>query len=257
MVIKKEQTSNGHEAKSAFIITPIGVPNSPINREARGIIESAIVPVLKAKGFEVNNPMESTESGSIGKDIINKIVGCDLVIANLTGQNPNVMYELALRHSVNEPFVMVIRNDDISNLPFDIQDQRVVTYSDTLFGLDKLKKSLEDHIESAMTDEPNSPVYEATGRVTLKKGSSSSVSQEEILQNMMNKVDQISEKVTRLNSNNSISFSTKPDTFALPDLEKMMQDMPRESQIHVKYSNGQKAGSERYLGTSKELTDKD
>lgn len=257
MAIKKEQTSNGHEAKSAFIITPIGVPNSPINREARGIIESAIVPVLKAKGFEVNNPMESTESGSIGKDIINKIVDCDLVIANLTGQNPNVMYELALRHSVNKPFVMVMRNDEIDKLPFDIQDQRVVTYSDTLFGLDKLKKSLEDHIESAMTDEPNSPVYEATGRVTLKKGSSFSVSQEEILKNMMNKVDQISEKVTRLNSNNSINFNTKPDTFTLPELDKMMQDMPREAKVHVYYGNDQKVGRKRFFGPSEEHTDKD
>lgn len=252
MADEKKQTSKEDEEKAAFIITPIGAPNSPINREARGIIESAIVPVLEAEGFEVNNPMESTESGSIGKDIINKIVDCDLVIANLTGQNPNVMYELALRHSVNKPFVMVIRNDEISKLPFDIQDQRVVTYNDTLFGLDKLKKSLEDHIESAMTDEPNSPVFEATSRVTLRKGSSSSVSQEEILQNLVNKVNQIGERVARINSNNSIPLSTGSGTHSA----KLVKDI-FDDPVTLRLGDDNQFATNLFTHTNKKYTDKD
>ncbi|WP_143463237.1 hypothetical protein [Levilactobacillus enshiensis] len=195
--VQLDSNEDENKKKTSFIITPIGTSNSPINREATGVIESVIVPVLNEKGFEVNNPMESTESGSIGKDIINKIVDSDLVIANLTNQNPNVMYELALRHATNKPLVMIIRSDQINQLPFDIQDQRVVTYDDTLFGLDSFKENLSEHISSAMDGESNSPVFEATGRVTLVKGNSSNISQEDMIQQLMSKVDNLNEKFSR------------------------------------------------------------
>lgn len=67
-------------------------------------------------------------TGSINKLIIEKIVNCELVIANLTSVNPNVMYELGIRHSFEKRVITVTEHG--TKLPFDIIDQRTLFYSD-------------------------------------------------------------------------------------------------------------------------------
>jgi hypothetical protein len=56
--------------------------------------------------------------------VIQHIVEDELVIADLTGSNPNVFYELALRHALRKPFVQLLANDE--SLPFDVADQRTI-----------------------------------------------------------------------------------------------------------------------------------
>ena len=93
--------------KKCFIITPIGDEGSNTFRKAKGVIESAIKPVLQENGFDDIKPAyEIMESGMIGKQIVSRIIKDDLVVANLTGNNPNVMYELAIRHIIG--FIMTI-----------------------------------------------------------------------------------------------------------------------------------------------------
>ena len=77
------------EQKKCFIITPIGNDGSETFRMAKGVIESVIKPVLERNGFEDIKPAyEILESGMIGNQIVDRIVNDDLVIANLTGNNP-------------------------------------------------------------------------------------------------------------------------------------------------------------------------
>lgn len=158
------------EEKRTFIITPIGEPNSAINQAARGLIDTIIKPVLTELGYEIDNPMDDSSSGSITKQIIKNIVNDELVIVNLTGINPNVMYELSLRHATNKPVVVLIRKDQLSSIPFDIKDERVIPFADVLYGVDKLKKTLKNHIMSAIEDNPNSPIYNATQQVNFVGG---------------------------------------------------------------------------------------
>ncbi|MDQ3305226.1 MAG: hypothetical protein M3535_04470, partial [Actinomycetota bacterium] len=65
-----------------------------------------------------------SESGRITQQVIQHITDDDLVIADLTGSNPNVYYELALRHALSKPFVQLLTGTD--PLPFDIADQRTI-----------------------------------------------------------------------------------------------------------------------------------
>lgn len=65
-----------------------------------------------------------SESGRITRQVIQHIVEDDLVIADLTDSNPNVYYELALRHAVKKPFVQILTGED--PLPFDVADQRTI-----------------------------------------------------------------------------------------------------------------------------------
>lgn len=65
----------------------------------------------------------------ITRQIIDYIIHSKLVIADLSYHNPNVFYELALRHAVRKPIVQIIRQAD--KLPFDIGQLRTVVVDTT------------------------------------------------------------------------------------------------------------------------------
>ena len=130
------------EQKKCFIITPIGNDGSETFRMAKGVIESVIKPVLERNGFEDIKPAyEILESGMIGNQIVDRIVNDDLVIANLTGNNPNVMYELAIRHAAAKPIIHIC--EDGTKLPFDIKDSRTIFYKNDMLGTKELIEDLE------------------------------------------------------------------------------------------------------------------
>ena len=107
------------QKKKCFIITPIGEKDSDIFRQADGVIKSVIRPVLKEHGFnDICAAHEITKSGMINNQIINRIVEDDLVVANLTDRNPNVMYEVCLRHVTAKPIIHICETGTV--LPFDI-----------------------------------------------------------------------------------------------------------------------------------------
>lgn len=80
----------------------------------------------------------------IGNQIVRRIISDDLVVANLTGNNPNVMYELAIRHMTAKPIVTICENGTI--LPFDIKDSRTIFYKDDMLGTQELKNAFESFV---------------------------------------------------------------------------------------------------------------
>lgn len=78
-----------HE-KKCFIITPIGSDTDPIRRHIEGIIEAALRPALGDK-YKLIVAHKIFEPGSITKQVITEIYNAELVIANLTNRNPNVI----------------------------------------------------------------------------------------------------------------------------------------------------------------------
>lgn len=148
------------DGKSCFVITPIGADGSETRRKADGVICNAIKPVLYQLGFkEIIAAHEMSMQGSITKQVMSKILDCDLVVANLTGLNPNVMYELAVRHATKKPIVHICEKG--TNLPFDIVDQRTIFYLDDMQGAMDLKENLHGFVEKAMeiTENIDNPIY--------------------------------------------------------------------------------------------------
>lgn len=126
--------------KKCFIITPIGDEVDSIRRHIDGIIEAAIKPALKEK-YKISVAHKISEPGSITKQIISEIYEDDLVIANLTNKNPNVMYELALRHSIGKPVIMIAEIG--TPLPADIIMQRTIFYHNDAKGVLELREELK------------------------------------------------------------------------------------------------------------------
>ena len=147
-----------------FIITPIGKKTDNIRRHIDGIIEAVIRPVIE-KDYEVVVSHKMNDIGSINKQIIKEIYNDKLVIANLTTINPNVMYELAFRHSIGKPVIIIAEEGTV--LPFDISIERTIFYKNDAQGTIELQDTLKDFISSIDFSKPTSPIYDVLGE--LKK----------------------------------------------------------------------------------------
>ncbi len=74
-----------------------------------------------------------------------------LLLADLSGKNPNVFYELGLAHALEKPVVLVSSNQD--DVPFDLRHIRVILYDQTdPFWGQKLIDKLADNLRSALAD---------------------------------------------------------------------------------------------------------
>ena len=78
--------------------------------------------------FEFSHAGDEDNQQNILADIIPPIYYADIVIADLTGLNPNVMYELGIAHSFNKKTIMITR-DELGCLPFDLKQYRAKDYS--------------------------------------------------------------------------------------------------------------------------------
>ena len=72
-----------------------------------------------------------------------EICEADVIVAGLSGLNPNVFYELGVSHALTNKTVMITR--DIKRVPFDIVSYRVIPYEDNMAGAEQLKADLREH----------------------------------------------------------------------------------------------------------------
>lgn len=93
-----------------FVISPIGDDNSDTRKRSDMVLKHIICPPIEQLGYEVIRADKISEPGIITTQIIQLIVDSALVIADLTERNPNVFYELALRHAIRKPLVQLIKN---------------------------------------------------------------------------------------------------------------------------------------------------
>jgi hypothetical protein len=93
-----------------------------------------------------------------------------LVIADLSGDNPNVFYELAIRHAVRKPVVLLTQVGQL--IPFDVSQSRAIPldYRD-LDSVDRCKKELFRQIKSVESDpyKVDSPISVAVDLQNLRQ----------------------------------------------------------------------------------------
>jgi hypothetical protein len=192
--------------KSCFIITPLDSENSPIRRASDGLIDSVIKPTLDLLSMSFDVSHRISESGSITNQIIEHLLNDDLVIANLTGLNPNVMYELAVRHCIAKPAVILAEYK--TSLPFDVLTERTIYFRDDMQGVIELKTQLKKSIESALpeTEPADNPVFRVVKDVAVRKMVEKKSPEDYIL----NLLQQMNNKITNLSSQMMSSPSLSP-----------------------------------------------
>ncbi len=91
-----------------FVIAPIGDEGSETRKRSDQILNHVITPTALSCGYEAIRADKISKSGMITMQIIQHLLDVPLVIADLTDYNPNVFYELAIRHVVNPPKVKAL-----------------------------------------------------------------------------------------------------------------------------------------------------
>jgi hypothetical protein len=156
-------------SKTCFVACPLDEDGTPVRTRTEGVLKYLIRPVLEDLGYNVVAPHEVQSPGDIPTDVVTHLVKDELVIADLTGVNPNVMYELGIRHSAREPVITIC--GEKRRLPFDIAQNRTIFYNpDTWLGQEETQAILRGHVETVETDRETactSPVTRALGESRL------------------------------------------------------------------------------------------
>lgn len=99
--------------------------------------------------YKFINAKNLDNPGNILRDIVIGIWSADVVIADLTGLNPNVFYELGLAHALNKK--TIILTQAIDELPFDIKSYRAIGYSTHFEKIDEALNKLEQYLDGAVS----------------------------------------------------------------------------------------------------------
>lgn len=144
------------DKKTCFIIMPIADVAGYDSGHFHRVYNHIIKPACEIAGFDPIRADDINSSNMIVIDILKKIVESDLAICDLSGRNPNVLYELGLRQAFNKKTVL-IKDNKTENI-FDVQGFRYAQYDSNL-RIDNVKNEIIK-FSSALTE-----TYEATGDV--------------------------------------------------------------------------------------------
>ena len=123
----------------------------PFDDKFNSIYENIIKKVIEDNEFELNCRRADEIFGTrpIIEDIWEYIKKARILVAELTGRNPNVFYELGLAHAMNKNVILITQN--LEDVPFDLKHYRCLVYEDSIFGAEKLKESLKNTLREQLT----------------------------------------------------------------------------------------------------------
>ncbi len=143
---KLEHLEHQEERKNCFVIMPFSATESCTEDEWTEIFEHVIKPAVEESGFNYKCDRANLHFGSIIEDILDNLNRSDLVIADITNRNPNVLYELGVRHTLGGPVIVISQNKE--DIPFDLIPYIVKIYDwKTQKDRDKLKKEIKEAID--------------------------------------------------------------------------------------------------------------
>lgn len=153
-----------------FFIAPIGNDESKIRKRSDEVREWIVKPAAEAaSNLKTVRADDVGEPGQITAQAVQHCLKAKAAVADLTGGNPNVYYELSVRHGALLPVVLIA--EDGTDLPFDISQSRVIFFDHTNLGSsNKAKIELQTQIEASLTGTPDNPISDGMRLAELQAG---------------------------------------------------------------------------------------
>lgn len=127
---------------TCFVISAIGSRDSDIRKRSDAVLDFVIKPAVQDLGYLALRADAIAEPGLIIQQVINAIAEAELVVADITYLNPNVFYELAVRHHTGKPMVIIAEQQ--TQNPFDVNQVRTIYFDHTdLRSVDACKKEIQ------------------------------------------------------------------------------------------------------------------
>ena len=132
--------------KICFIVTAIGESGTETRDRADEVFSYLIAPVCEELGYKPVRVDQVDAVDNINETIINYLKTAPMVVADMTGHNPNAFYELGFRQALELPLVPIIQAGN--RLPFDVISQRTVFYNLSVGKIGQSKKDLKAKMKS-------------------------------------------------------------------------------------------------------------
>ena len=173
--------------KKCFIVSPIGNEGTDVRKRADQLFKHIIQPICEKCNFEAIRVDQLNLSDSITQTILDYLKDSELVIADLTGHNPNSFFEIGYRTSLKKPIIHLKQKGE--HIPFDIASIRAFDYDLTdLDAVEDTKERLEKTINSFSYDSlEKSSTVESNNLVLL-------------INEMQYKLDALLEDIKKMNS---------------------------------------------------------
>ncbi len=112
----------------------------PFSSDIKGVYEDHIKNVAASLKLKVARADDFFTAHTIVSDIWTAICKSRVILADCTGRNPNVFYEIGLAHTVGKPVVLITQNSE--DVPFDLAHYRHIHYEYTAPGMKKFESTL-------------------------------------------------------------------------------------------------------------------
>jgi len=112
----------------------------PFSDELKLVWNDHIKKVVSALNLNANRADDFFTSHSVMEDIWVAICEAKVIIADCTGRNPNVFYEIGIAHTIGKPVVLTTQNRE--DVPFDLRHLRYIEYKYTPPGMQKFEEAL-------------------------------------------------------------------------------------------------------------------
>lgn len=146
------------QSEKCFVIMPFSEEFDEVYETIREALETNTK-------FTCERADDVLGGGHIMESVLENIAESEIIIADLTGKNPNVFYELGITHMIKQPNKVILLTQDVDSIPFDLNSYRNIVYKQSIAGAKKLKidlqnaiKEVADFIKITGTDEH--PVYQ-------------------------------------------------------------------------------------------------
>ena len=123
----------------------------PFSDELRVVYDRHITSVVHGLDLTVARADDFFAASTVVSDVWNSICAAKVVVADCTGRNANVFYEIGIAHTLGKPVVLLAQ--DCADVPFDVRHMRVLTYTPTPEGL----ADLEPRLRSTIAHEAGRP----------------------------------------------------------------------------------------------------
>jgi hypothetical protein len=176
-----------------FFIAPIGEKESEVRKRSNGVRDWVVNPAAEAHGLYTVRADDVGEPGQITAQAIQHCLQAKAAVADLTGGNPNVYYELSVRHGAQLPVVLIA--EEGTNLPFDISQSRVIFFDHTdLTSSGEAREKLREQIGASLSSPPDNPISDGMRLAQLKDGNA----EEQTLAMVVDRLQRLSGVVEQL-----------------------------------------------------------
>lgn len=223
-----------NQEKQCFVISPIGEAESDTRKRSNQVLRHIIRPAVEECGYKAIRADEIDKPGIITSQVIQHVVSDHLVIADLSETNPNVFYELAIRHAIRKPLVQIIQKGE--RIPFDVAGTRTVHFDHKdLDSVDEAKKGIIEQIR-ALESDPNDLETPISLSLDLQVLRQSENPEERSMADIFSSLNSVRNGIAKLEE--KLLNSNSPNASVLNELTETLEMLPRRISKEIMHGSG-------------------